>query len=204
MQSLLQWFRNHQISSNKPKAYDHNNYLVSVKYVSVFNPVFFFQHLTMNYPHTNPNQLQHPEEDSMPSTVKFFPQAVALMPECWEAVNQINAQFQEQGHKEYFINTIVSYIMSLHNILNLWRIRVVNGQVADLGSLSMENLSIHSPHSKGPSLQSSPTLCRTNKRGQTILLLQNQTIHNGKNTGSSLENLGRENPKYSYVPFIMP
>ena len=40
----------------------------------------------------------------------------------------------------YFINTIVSYAQSLHDILYLWHIRVVTNKVGDLSSLSLESL----------------------------------------------------------------
>ena len=38
---LLQWLCNHSTCNNKIKALDGDKYLVAVKYVSVFNPVFF-------------------------------------------------------------------------------------------------------------------------------------------------------------------
>ena len=50
-QSLLQWLRCHQTSASKPKPYTDDRVLVGVKYVSLFNPIFFYQHLTMNFPH---------------------------------------------------------------------------------------------------------------------------------------------------------
>lgn len=46
----------------------------------------------------------------------------------------MTVQFEHEGHKEFFINTIVAYDMSL------WKIRVVNGEVGDSSSISMENL----------------------------------------------------------------
>ena len=52
----------------------------------------------------------------------------------------MTVQFEHEGHKEFFINTIVAYDMSLHDILYLWRICVVNGEVGDSSSISMENL----------------------------------------------------------------
>ena len=52
-----------------------------VKNVSVFNPVYFYQYLTMHHPHRSPNELRHPEPDSMPKTIQFFSQEVALLPE---------------------------------------------------------------------------------------------------------------------------
>ena len=55
--------------------------MAGVKNVSVFNPVYFYQYLTMHYPHRSPNELRHPEPDSMPKTIQFFSQEVALLPE---------------------------------------------------------------------------------------------------------------------------
>ena len=65
-QSLLQWLRCHQTSGSKPKPYTDNRVQVGIKYVSLFNPIFFYQHLTMNFPHRHVNQLRHPGEDTMP------------------------------------------------------------------------------------------------------------------------------------------
>ena len=80
-QPLLSWLRTHNTTSNKPKAYEGDRYLAGVKNISVFNPVYFYQYLTMHYPHRFPNELRHPEPDSMPKTIQFFSQEVALLPE---------------------------------------------------------------------------------------------------------------------------
>ena len=60
-------------------------------------------------------------------------------PDTWRTGDTITDQFEHEGHKEFFINTIVSCIMSLHDILYLRRIRVVNGEVGDLSSIPVEN-----------------------------------------------------------------
>ena len=80
-QTLLQWLRCHQTSGSKPKPYADDRVLVGVKYVSIFNPIFFYQHLTMNWPHREVNALRHAEEDTMPETIKHFAQSVALTPQ---------------------------------------------------------------------------------------------------------------------------
>lgn len=49
--SLLQWLRNHTTTGNKAKTVKEDKYLVGVKFVSIFNPVFFHQHLLVHYPH---------------------------------------------------------------------------------------------------------------------------------------------------------
>ena len=71
-QTLLQWLRCHQTSGTKPKPYTDEGGLVGVKYVSLLNPIFFSQHLTMNFPHREAKQLRHAEEDTMPDTIKHF------------------------------------------------------------------------------------------------------------------------------------
>ena len=109
-QSLLQWLRCHQTSTSKPKPYHNDRVLVGVKYVSLFNPLFFYQHLTMHYPHRNVHELHHPDASTMPSTIAYFAQSAALTPESWNTADAITAFFQKEGHKDYFINTIVSYV----------------------------------------------------------------------------------------------
>jgi len=71
-QTLKQCLGSHRTSGPKLKAYDGDKVLVGIKFVSIFNPIYFYQHLIMHYPHQGPNQLCHPEEESMPPPMKFF------------------------------------------------------------------------------------------------------------------------------------
>lgn len=104
-QSLLQWLRSHQTSTTKPKPYDHDRVLVGVKYLSIFNPLFFYQHLTMHYPHRNVTDLHHPQASTMPSTITYFAQSASLTPEAWNTADAITQFFQKgtQGllHKHH-------------------------------------------------------------------------------------------------------
>ena len=145
-QSLLQWLRCHQTSTSKPKPYDNDRVLVGVKYVSLFNPIFFYQHLTMHHPHRDVNELHHPDASTMPYTIAYFAQSAALTPDSWNTSDAITAFFQKEGHKDYFINTIVSYVHSLYDILHLWRIGVVTADITDASSVSVERLYPLSPH----------------------------------------------------------
>ena len=99
----------------------------------------------MNHPHHSPSELRLPEEESMPPTIKFFAQAIALQTPGELATPSQTSLNMKAGHKEFFINTIVAYVMSLHDILYLWRIRMVNGEVGDLSSISTVNLYPLSP-----------------------------------------------------------
>ena len=145
-QTLLQWLRCHQTSGSKPKSYGEDRVLVGLKYFSVFNPIFFFQHLTMHYPHRLAHQLQHQHASTMPSSIVYFAQSAALTPDCWNSSDSITAFFEKEGHKDYFINTTVSYVHSLYDILHLWEIGVVSGDISDASGLSVERLYPLSPH----------------------------------------------------------
>ena len=76
----------------------------------------------------------------MPPSIQFFAQAAALTPNHWSMPDTITSHFSREGHKDYFLNTIISYVKSLYDILHLWRIRVIDGAVADLSSISMDYL----------------------------------------------------------------
>lgn len=73
-------------------------------------------------------------------------QSVTLTPHYWDTPETITSEFEHEGHEAYFINTIVSYVQSLRDILYLWRIRVLGNQVADMSSLSLELLYPLLPH----------------------------------------------------------
>lgn len=92
----------------------------------------------MNFPHRQVTALRHPEEDTIPETIKHFAQAVTLTPQYWDTPETITTQFEHEGHKAHFINTIVSYIQSLHDILYLWRIRV-NGNAVPIVTSANSN-----------------------------------------------------------------
>ena len=58
----------------------------------------------------------------------------------------ITNRFEHEGHKEYFVCTIVAYVSSLHDVLYLWHIRVVTGDVSDLSAFSIDRLYPLSSH----------------------------------------------------------
>lgn len=122
-----------------------DKYLVAVKFVSVFNPVYFFQHLLVNYPHRHAAQLRHLEQATMPPAIQYFSQAVSLMPDCWSRPEQIRQQFHHEGHKSSFLTTLVSYVLALHDILNLWQRRIVDARIGCLQTRSVECLYPLSP-----------------------------------------------------------
>ena len=112
----------------------------------LFNPIFFYQHLTMHHPHRHVEDLHHPQASTMPCSIAYFAQSAAITPESWNTSDAITTFFEKEGHKDYFINTIVSYVHSLYDILHLWRIGVVSADITDASSISVERLYPLSPH----------------------------------------------------------
>ena len=106
---------------------------------------YFYQYLTIHHPHRRPSQLRHAEQESMPSSIRFFSQVATLTADHWSSADSITAYFSRDGHKEYFVDTIVSYVKSLNDILHPWTICVVDGGVAYLTAMSIEHLYLLSP-----------------------------------------------------------
>ena len=117
-----------------------------MKFLSVQNPVFFFQHLLVHHPHRSPSQLRHLEEAIMPPAIKHFSQAVQLCPERWTTSSQILAQFDLEGHRSSYLTTLVAFVMALHDIHFLWQRRVVDSRIGSLHSASVERLYPLSPY----------------------------------------------------------
>ena len=144
--SLLKWLSKHTIVRNRVKTMEDNKYLVGVKFVSIFNPVFFHQHLLVHQPHLHPNELRHLEEETMQASIHHFAQALTLQPEKWTTPEQIRSQLEAESHGSSFVTTIVAYVLALHDIFHLWRLRVVDGRIGTLQALSIQQLYPLSPH----------------------------------------------------------
>ena len=82
---------------------------------------------------------------TIPSTVTYFAQSLALTHQHWNTSDAITAFFEKAGHKDYFINTIVSYVHSLSDILHLWRIGVITADITDASFISVVRLYPLSP-----------------------------------------------------------
>ena len=82
--------------------------------------------------------------------VEHFAQAVEKLPHIWNSQDAIRALLETEGHKTHFIATVLSYIQSLHDILRLWRVRLVDRSLecpvacvtSDLYPLSVQQMTI--------------------------------------------------------------
>lgn len=84
----------------------------------------------------------------LPFSIRHFSQAVVLCPDKWTTGSHIASQFEHEAHRQSFITTIVAYVMALHDIMYLWRIRVVDQNIGSLQALSVESLYPLSPYRK--------------------------------------------------------
>ena len=144
-QSLLEWLRSHSTAGRKDKALAVDKYLVAVKLVSPFNPIFFYQHLLVHHPHRHPGQPLHLEQATMPPTIQCCAQALALRPQSWSTPDQIRQQFDHKGHRSSFMTTLLAYVLALHDIHDLWQQRIVDARIGCLHARSVERLYPLSP-----------------------------------------------------------
>ena len=134
----LEWLRCHTVVGRRAKSLGADKFLVGVKFLSIQNPVFFFQHLLVHHPHRSPSQLRHSEEATMPPAIKHFSQAIQLCPERWTTSSQILAQFDLKGHRNSYLATLVAFMLALHGIHFLWQRLVVDSRIGSLHTASLE------------------------------------------------------------------
>ena len=114
----------------------------------------------------------------MPKSIQSFSQPVVLLPKTWQSPDMITNQFEHEGHKKYFVRTIVAYVSSLHDVFYLWRIRVVTGDVSDLSTFSIDRLYPLSSHQRAILVDITEAL--TSRRH----VQDNRTPHNDEQSSS--------------------
>lgn len=79
--TFLEWLRRYDHDKNPPKAYKDGSTLVGVKTFSVFNPLYFYQLLVMNFPHRTIDELHDQREEKLPEPIKHFVHAKEKLPQ---------------------------------------------------------------------------------------------------------------------------
>ena len=125
--SLLQWLRAVDETKTPPRPYNDHSTLVGVKTVSSLKDLYFFQFLLLNFPHRSNDELYHRDHDNLPIQIKHFACAYTLMNDTWSSSEQVRSLFSQQGHKETFVQTMVSHVDSLTDLFHLWQRRVLTG-----------------------------------------------------------------------------
>ena len=91
----------------------------------MFKDFLFFQHVALNYPHSAVQQLFHTEHDRIPEAIKFISAVYTLMNHFWSVPTNIRSYLFKQGHKSWFINTVVARVESLADHFKLWQRHVI-------------------------------------------------------------------------------
>ncbi len=116
--TFLEFLRTHDTSKANCPLYKRQKCLVGIKYVSYFNPDFFFQFLLMNKPHRNLDELKHPSHETLPDDLKYF---ASCLVNILELLNEqdMREMLQKEGHKTYFIDNVVNYLTNMRNVYEL-------------------------------------------------------------------------------------
>eukprot|EP00112_Aurelia_sp_Birch-Aquarium-sp1_P011530 Seg2423.4 transcript_id=Seg2423.4/GoldUCD/mRNA.D3Y31 product="hypothetical protein" protein_id=Seg2423.4/GoldUCD/D3Y31 len=140
--SLLQWLHAFDKKAAVPTRYPVTKVvLVGVKHLSFFNPAFFFQYLPCNFPHRDLPFILPPENNNLPEQILYFHKAAALMPQTFTDAAVLCAEIDSEGDKQYFLDTIESYITSLIHINNLFRQQLLPPSTTYRTNASLPSLS---------------------------------------------------------------
>ena len=130
--TFLEWLREYDYEKNPPKRYRDGNTLVGLKHFSVFNPLYFFQLLVMNFPHRSLDELRDPREDRLADPIKYFVPMWDKLPEILGSRETILQYLSSESHNRSFVDTIIYYIESLQDIYTMWQLRVIDNTFATL------------------------------------------------------------------------
>ena len=92
----------------------------------------------LNYPHRAKQELYHSEHNSLPDTIKFFSAAYTLMNDFWSNSENICCYLIEQGHKSWFVKTVLAHVASLADYFKLWQRQVLQSPHVATSSLPID------------------------------------------------------------------
>ena len=101
--------------TQKKSCGEHLPVFVGIKFLSLFNEIFFFQYLLMNHPHDRLTEIL-PDHGNIPRQLRHFKTASLLTPGLLER-ETLQSMLQSEGNKDHYINTALAYIGSLKNML---------------------------------------------------------------------------------------
>ena len=137
---LLDWLRIVNETEAVPTRYvKHKVVLVGLRFCSIFNPAYFFQYLLVHFPHRHVQDICPPTGHSLPSQIIFFHKAHLLMATSFTDGSSFAATLEVYGHKEYFLKTISSFVQSLIDLNNLYRLNLLTSSHTMSYSHSISN-----------------------------------------------------------------
>ena len=86
---------------------------------SRYSQEYFFQHSLMNMSFTDPNEIIHPNGESIPEYIRHFASAMFVNESFWNNSNAITEELQMERNTDNYISTYLSYINMLQTTYNL-------------------------------------------------------------------------------------
>ena len=86
---------------------------------SRYSQEYFFQHSLMNMSFTDPNEIIHPNAESIPEYIRHFASAMFVNKSFWNNSNAITEELQMERNTDNYISTYLSYINMLQTTHNL-------------------------------------------------------------------------------------
>ena len=86
---------------------------------SRYGQEYFFQHSLMNMSFTDPNEIIHPNAESIPEYIRHFASAMFVNESFWNNSNAITEELQMERNTDNYISTYLSYINMLQTTYNL-------------------------------------------------------------------------------------
>ena len=143
--SFLNWLRMYDGNKTPAKLYKQGTTtLVGTKMQSVFADEFFHQYNVLHIAHRKPEDLYHPDHDSLPAPIKCFAAAWLLSPDLWNDCERLKEYFSLHGNKDEYVMNVVQHVHSRIDFIHLWQRRVVGAigqyqqEIEELTQLSPE------------------------------------------------------------------
>ena len=86
---------------------------------SRYSQEYFFHHSLMNMSFTDPNEIIHPNAESIPEYIRHFASAMFVNESFWNNSNAITEELQMERNTDNYISTYLSYINMLQTTYNL-------------------------------------------------------------------------------------
>jgi len=118
-QSLLQFLRSHKTSQDGSNYVRDRVVLAGVKTVSMFHPMFPFQHSLLHVPFAELNDIIPPDAENLPELLRHYAGAVHCNPALWLDRTALREYLVTLGNRAHYVDTVLSFYKSLEACLLL-------------------------------------------------------------------------------------
>ena len=95
--------------------------------------------MLLNLPHRNIQTLQHPNHEHLPQYLQWYAAASHHFPDLWTNDENLRSILIKQGHRNYYMETGLGHIASMHDLFYLLQIQVISAQQLDTAQIPDSN-----------------------------------------------------------------